>query len=232
MKLQKTRTVMLILLIPMVFGSCVVSKKKYEELSYAKRRSDAKVGLLTKENKNKDGEINDLNGRLDKTLAEFNEMKNSMAESNAMKTSEIDALSGELMGLSSDTTELRVRLTQTLEQFQRAKENNVEHLSLISQLRQRIKVLVSDSTSMAQEVRKVKVNADWSKRKIAKDKLRFSDLLKAKEAELSALSKELEDYKGKASWLRKVNLKNKEEIERLTNQLNLYKRELNKALKK
>lgn len=231
-KVSKPGVLILTMMVPLFLGSCVVSKKKYEELEYAKRRSDAKVRVLSKENKKQESQISGLNSRLDKTLAEYNEIKNSMAESNAMKTSEIDALSSELMGLASDTTQLKERLVETLDKYMMAKEKISKNLALISTLEGRINSLVADSSVMAKDLKEIKINVDWEKKKMESEKSKTLTQVKQKQAQIETLKKELEVYHGKAQWLRKVNTKNEEEIERLSNQLKLYKNELDKALKK
>lgn len=137
----------------LMLSSCVVSKKKYEELEYAKRRSDAKVSALDKENSKKKKQINQLNSKLDQTLAEFNEMKNSMAESNAKKNTEIDELSTELMGLASDTTALKSRLQETLTKYNDLINQNSSNEGAIADLNKQIKELKSDSTKLAQELK-------------------------------------------------------------------------------
>ena len=52
---------------PLILVSCVVSKRKYEELDYAKRKSDAQVRKLGKDNTS-------LDSKLKQTLAEYNDM--------------------------------------------------------------------------------------------------------------------------------------------------------------
>jgi peptidoglycan hydrolase CwlO-like protein len=230
--MMNQRFLIVSLSVSVLLSSCVVSKKKYEELEYAKRRSDSKVRALDKENTQKDEKISSLNGKLDQTLAEFNEMKNSMAESNAMKTSEIDALSTELMGMASDTVRLKEKLSSTLELYRRAKNQNVSHSAKIENLESRLGQLKDDSLQLAKDLKAAQVELNWASKKVEDQKKLGSQKVKQKENEIAALKKELDVYKGKASWLRKVKAKNEEEIERLTNQLNLYKKELDKALKK
>ena len=219
-------------LLPLFLFSCVVSKKKYEELEYAKRRSDAKVVALDKENSKKGKQINQLNSKLDQTLSEYNEMKNSMSESNAMKNTEIDDLSTELMGLASDTTELKVRLLETLDKYNSALNRNEENNVQISGLLKQISVLKQESSKLSQDIKTAGVEAEWEKKKVATEARKALDALKQKDNEISTLKSEILEKDGKLSWLRKVKEQNEAEIEKLTNQVNLYKKEYEKALSK
>lgn len=86
-----------------------VSKKKYEELSAAKRRSDMKLAEVSKENKELDKELStktkeakNLDNELAKLKEEFNDMKNEMLENNARKSSLIEELNRKLAILSKD----------------------------------------------------------------------------------------------------------------------------------
>ena len=216
--------------ISFMLTSCVVSKKKYEEMEYAKRRCDAKVLALDKENSKKNKQIDQLNTKLDQTLSEFNEMKNSMAESNAKKNTEIDELSTELMGLTSDTTALKLKLTETLDKYNRLINQNSDNVGHISNLKKQIANLKADSTKLAQELKTAGVEAEWDKKKLESEKQNTATKVAQKDQEIAALMEEIKEKDGKLGWLRKVQTKNKEEIERLTNQVKLYKTEYEKAI--
>ena len=226
------KKMLVVSIIPLMLGSCVVSKKKYEELEFAKRRSDAKVVALDKENSKKKKQINQLNSKLDQTLAEYNEMKNSMAESNAMKNTEIDELSTELMGLASDTTALKTRLDETLAKYNDLINLNNNNEGIISQLMKQIEQLKSDSTKLAKDLKTATVEVNWEKNKVEIEKQKTVDAVAQKDREIEELQKQIEEKDGKLGWLRKVQTKNEEEIERLTNQVKLYKTEYEKAIAK
>lgn len=226
------KQLVLFLLIPAFLSSCVVSKKKYEELAYAKRRSDAKVVALDKENSKKGKHINQLNSKLDQTLAEYNEMKNSMSESNAMKNSEIDEMSTELMGLASDTTELKVKLMETLDKYNMALNQNDENNTKIAGLLQQIKSLKQESGKLNKGIKSAVAEAAWEKKKIETEKKKITSLLAAKEGKIKELKALIEEKDGKLAWLRKVQAQKEEEISRLTNQVKLYKTEYEKAIAK
>ena len=219
-------------MLPFFLLSCVVSKKKYEELEYAKRRSDAKVVALDSENSKKSTQITELNSKLDQTLAEYNEMKNSMSESNAMKNTEIDDLSTELMGLASDTTELKVKLMETLDKYNSTLNLNEENNLKISGLLKQIDELKTESGKLSQDLKTASVEADWEKKKIETETQKSRDLISMKDKEIESLKAEIKEKDGKLSWLRKVKDENEAEIEKLTNQVKLYKKEYEKAVAK
>ncbi|PKQ62281.1 hypothetical protein BZG02_13275 [Labilibaculum filiforme] len=216
-------------MLPLFLFSCVVSKKKYEELEYAKRRSDAKVVALDSENSKKGKYITELNSKLDQTLAEYNEMKNSMSESNAMKNTKIDVLSTELMGLASDTTELQVKLMQTLDKYNAALSLNDENNLKISELLKQIEGLKLESSQLTQDLKTAGVDADWEMRKLTNEIKKNSELVSLKDKEMENLKAEIIEKDGKLNWLRKVKEENEATIEKLTNQVKLYKKEYEKA---
>lgn len=219
-------------MLPLFLMSCVVSKKKYEELEYAKRRSDAKVVALDKENSKKGKDLVSLNSKLDQTLAEYNEMKNSMSESNAKKNTEIDDLSTELMGLASDTTELKVRLMETLEKYNSALNTNDENNAKIAGLLNQIEELKLESGNLSQKLNTVNTETEWQKKKLATELQKNQNSLSMKDQQIESLKSEIEEKDGKLGWLRKVKEENEAEIEKLTNQMNLYKKEYEKAISK
>ncbi|BAX81552.1 GumC domain-containing protein [Labilibaculum antarcticum] len=226
------KKIIILSILPLFLLSCVVSKKKYEELEYAKRRSDAKVVALDNENSKKGQHISQLNSKLDRTLMEYNEMKNSMSESNAMKNTEIDDLSTDLMGLASDTTELKVRLMETLDKYNSALNLNDQNNVKISGLLKQIESLKLESGKLSQDLKTATIDADWEKKKIATEIKKNSDLISMKDKEIENLKAEIKEKDGKLSWLRKVQDENEAEIEKLTNQVKLYKKEYEKAVAK
>ncbi|RXQ94401.1 hypothetical protein EO244_08955 [Ancylomarina salipaludis] len=219
------KKILILSIIPLALASCVVSKRKYEELDYAKRKSDAQVRKLDKDN-------SDLNSKLEQTLAEYNEMKNSMAESNAQKNVEIDQLSSELFSMASDTTSLKEKLHETLGNYKFAQERNAENEAIISKLNEQIKSLKAESYRLTKELDVSLKDKEWESRKVAAEKLKLEEKLAQKDNQIAKVKMEMEVVNGKIDWLRKVKKQNDAEIERLTNQMNLYKKEYEKAISK
>ncbi len=219
------KKLLILSIMPLILVSCVVSKRKYEELDYAKRKSDAQVRKLGKDNKA-------LDLKLNKTLAEYNDMKNSMAESNAQKNVEIDELSSELFSMASDTTSLKEKLHETLGNYKYAQERNAENEATITKLNKQAKVLKAESSQLTNDLNASLKDKEWESKKVAGEKLKFEEKIAQRDNQIAKVKKEMEVVNGKIVWLRKVKKQNDAEIEKLTNQMNLYKKEYEKAIER
>lgn len=98
-----------------------VSKKKYEAVVSAKKRSDQRVRELSQDKselesnlKERNKEVTKLNDQLTKLKEEYNDIKNQMLENNARKTSLIEELNRKLNNLASDKSALRDSLQNVL----------------------------------------------------------------------------------------------------------------------
>ena len=219
------KKILILSILPLMLVSCVVSKRKYEELDYAKRKSDAQVRTLGKNN-------TALDSKLKQTLAEYNDMKNSMAESNAQKNVEIDELSTELFSMASDTTSLKLKLHETLGNYKFAQERNVENEMRINKLNDQVKDLKAESSRLTKDLSSSLKDKEWESNKVAGEKLKLEEKIAQKDNQIAKVKKEMEVVNGKIVWLRKVKKQNDAEIEKLTNQMNLYKKEYEKAISK
>jgi chromosome segregation ATPase len=217
------KKLLILSIMPLILISCVVSKRKYEELDYAKRKSDAQVRKLGKDNKT-------LDSKLNQTLAEYNEMKNSMAESNAQKNVEIDELSSELFSMASDTTSLKQKLHEILGNYKFAQERNAENEATIAKLNEQAKVLKAESSQLTTDLNASLKDKEWETKKVAGEKLKLEEKIAQRDNQIAKVKKEMEVVNGKILWLRKVKKQNDAEIEKLTNQMNLYKKEYEKAI--
>ena len=216
------KKLLILSIVPLVLVSCVVSKRKYEELDYAKRKSDAQVRKLGNDNKT-------LDSKLNITLAEYNEMKNSMAESNAKKNVEIDELSSELFSMASDTTSLKDKLHEILGNYKFAQDLNAENEATITKLNDQVKSLKAVSSRLTNNLNTSLKDKEWETTKVAGEKLKLEEKIAQRDNQLTKVKKEMDIINGKILWLRKVKKKNDAEIERITNQMNLYKKEYEKA---
>lgn len=219
------KKLLILSIMPLILVSCVVSKRKYEELDYAKRKSDAQVRKLGNENTS-------LDSKLKQTLAEYNEIKNSMSESNAQKNVEIDELSSELFSMASDTTSLKEKLHETLGNYKFAQERNAENEALIMKLNDQIKILKAESSQLISDLNTSENDKEWESKKVAGEKLKLEEKIAQKDNQLAKLKKDMEVVNSKIAWLRKVKKQNDVEIEKLTNQMNLYKKEYEKAIER
>lgn len=214
---------LLILFFLPLFFSCVVSKKKYEELEYAKRRSDAKVVVLNKKVDNKDKKIKSLDQKVSSLHAEFNDMKNNMSESNAMKSTEIDALSSRVDGLSNNSAEMTQKLASEQLKVSRYETQKLSYENKIAMLRAKI-FEANENTVLKERDVLEKANA------IVHMKNKYEISLKEQEYKLIQAKRELVDLKTKIKRQQDKNLNlariiasNEAEIQKLNNQVKLYK---------
>ncbi len=113
----------MILFVFFLSSSCVVSKKKYEELETKKKNLDKKVRKLKKENKGKDKEISNLNSSINNIREEYNDIKNLLSESNAQKSSEIDKLSSEISNMDEKLVEAIKNYKKEKSQLEKEKKS-------------------------------------------------------------------------------------------------------------
>ena len=114
MVITKNKSLFILFLLIFSMSSCVVSKKKYEDLENRKKVADKKNRDLRKDNKSKNKEILSLNSSLKQTREEYNDIKNQLSESNAQKSSEIDKLSSDLLNMDD-------KLAKAIEDYKKEK---------------------------------------------------------------------------------------------------------------
>jgi chromosome segregation ATPase len=85
------RFILIFVLFPLIFQSCV-SKKKFLEMQDGRLKAEEQVRNLTKENNAKADRIKAL-------IADYEDMKNELLGSNALKDQHIDSLRGEIFML-------------------------------------------------------------------------------------------------------------------------------------
>lgn len=216
------KNLLILFLLPLFF-SCVVSKKKYEELEYAKRKSDAKASVLKKDVSNKNKKIVSLNADFASLQSEFNDMKNNMSESNAMKTSEIDALSSRVDGLSDNSAKVTQELASSKLSVSKLNTEILQSQNKIALLQAKL-LEAKEMYASKNEVINNKNNSIELLKASHEKELKLSEE-KIKEAKLKlvALQSNLQDKKDEnSSLLRKIN-NLKAQISKMTNQLKLYK---------
>jgi len=196
-------------------SSCV-SKRKFEELAKHKLRSDEKVDELTINN-------NKLQAKLTSTLSEFSEVRYQLTYNNSKKDSIIDLLSNTIKNIKNEKESLEDKTTQDSEKISyitKSKEAKIE------QLKAEIKQIKAKSQTLAESYHKKETEYKFSLDKKGTQIILLNDQIKAKEIEINNLKKDVKKLKGKASWLRKLNKKDKAEIEKLSNQVKLLKKAL------
>lgn len=209
--MKKTITSMLILLI--IFNGCV-SSRKYSELNKAKTLSDKLADSLIVSNKYLNDKIN-----------EIDQIRYDYTYSNLQKDSIIHILKIELQGKESEKILLEEKTQEVSDDMKYKYERNNETITKLNddiiKIKNELNILTEQNKKNQTEY---KISDDKKNTEI---KL-LKNIIKSKELEINNLNKEIKTQKGKASWLRKVNNKNKEEIEKLTNQVNVLKKAISK----
>lgn len=209
--MKKTITSMLILLI--IFNGCV-SSRKYSELNKAKTLSDKLADSLIVSNKYLNDKIN-----------EIDQIRYDYTYSNLQKDSIIHILKIELQGKESEKILLEEKTQEVSDDMKYKYERNNETITKLNddiiKIKNELNILTEQNKKNQTEY---KISDDKKNTEI---KL-LKNIIKSKELEIKNLNKEIKTQKGKASWLRKVNNKNKEEIEKLTNQVNVLKKAISK----
>lgn len=114
-----------ILILPafiLMAGSSCVSKKKFLEMQSFRQKADAKVQELT-------GLVADKNQRIEKMNADFEQMKNELIESNAIKDQAIDSLSGVVNKLDKTVNAKESAIGQKESSFSFEKQQLVNDLT-------------------------------------------------------------------------------------------------------
>lgn len=117
------------ILISISLQGCV-SKKKYESLQAAQRRSSMALREAKKENsqlkqdlKTSTNKSRSLDTQLGQLKKEYSRLKNSMSRNNAKKDTEISQLTERLQGLSSDKNALKDSLEAAIGRFKKREKS-------------------------------------------------------------------------------------------------------------
>jgi chemotaxis protein MotB len=202
MKLHQLRNLSILLSIAIILSSCIVSKKKYDALQKSKTRSDKKVKNLSKELKQKNENIANLNTSYDSLgniladkLIEYNDIRNQLIENNAMKTSEIDSLSVAVMGLTSDTTALNNELRKAIDSYNKEKDNFLSLKKQLEEKEQRLSILTAELEQKQKRLSQLEKMIEENKKQVNSLKNTIDDALNAFDAtELTVYKKDGKVY--------------------------------------
>ena len=206
-----------LLLISSLLGSCV-SKKKYEDLARAKREVDRNL-LETKRAK----------GQLEKELKlakeDFNTIRYKLTENNAIKDKTIDQLYNKLRSLESKQIELKSELSNVADQIKTTTQTSEEQIaSLESSLRK----ITADRDDLRKQLTDLQTKLEFENRKIKAELETATANSQARESEIAKLKNSQDEMTKKLNWIRKTKADADAEIKKLTNQVNLLKKELQK----
>jgi chromosome segregation ATPase len=198
--------------------SCV-SKKKYLALDSAKQISDSKVL-----------ELNTLvagkNQRIEKMIADFEQMKNELMESNAIKNQTIDSLSGEVNKLARDVNvkESAIGLKENSFEFERRQlmEDLAGQKQLLGRKQSELSQLSGDFRKLKEELSQL--TFDLNREKDEKKNLQGN--LSVRDAKITEMTVATDKLKSEIQSLKKELTSKNETITRLENNVKLLKKEI------
>lgn len=200
-----------------LLASCV-SKKKFEELARAKREVDRNV-LDLKREKSK------LEKELKLAQDDFNAIRYKLTENNAEKEKTIDQLYVKLRTLESKQIELKSELSDVTDQIKTTTQFSEGQ---IANLEGKLKKAIAERDEFRKQLTEVQTNLEFENRKIKTELETASTNLQTKEGEIAKLQASNEEMTKKLNWIRKTKADADAEIKKLTNQVNLLKKELSK----
>lgn len=205
------------IVISSLLSSCV-SKKKFEELARAKREVDRNVLDLKRDKKK-------LEQELKLTQDDFNTIRYRLTENNAVKDKTIDELYTKLRSLESKQIELKSELSDVADQIKTTTQTSEER---IASLENNLQKITAERDKLRKDLNELQSSLEWENRKLKNELETANSSAQAKENELAELKKSQEEMNKKLAWIRKTKAEADAEIKKLTNQVNLLKRELNK----
>lgn len=205
------------ILLSSILGSCV-SKKKFEELARAKREADRSVLELKNEK-------SQLEKDLQTAKEDFNSIRYKLTENNATKDKTIDQLYTKLRSLESKQVELKSELSNVADQIKTTTQSSSEQIATLERSLQKI---TADRDQLRKQLSEVQTNLEFENRKIKSELETATANASGKDAEIAKMKTAHEEMTKKLNWIRKTKAEADAEIKKLTNQVNLLKKELNK----
>lgn len=206
-----------VIVISSLLGSCV-SKKKYEDLARAKRAVDRNL-LEVKQQKNK------LEKDLKLAKDDFNTIRYKLTENNATKDKTIDQLYTKLRALESKQVELKSELSNVADQIKTTTQSSGEQIASLESTLQKVS---TDRDELRKQLTEIQTKLEFENRKLKSELETVNGAAQSKENEIAKLKAENEEMNKKLNWIRKTKADGDAEIKKLTNQVNLLKKELKK----
>jgi chromosome segregation ATPase len=210
----------MIIVYALSLSSCV-SKKKFVEMESFKLRAENRVRELTNENEAQ-------SNRIEAMITEFEKMKQELLSSNAQKDEMIGQLSGQINMLNSNVKEKDATIEEKLYAFEYEKRRMAEELQLSKNAQTSLQ---DKNAGLAQELSTAKSELADLRFNLSRqddDSKRLNEQLKLKDQKFEEQSAVLLRLQNETDKL-KTQIKEKDQIiERLTNNVNLLKKELSK----
>lgn len=200
-----------------LLGSCV-SKKKFEDLARAKREVDRNL-LEVKREKSK------LEKDLQLAKDDFNTIRYKLTENNAAKDKTIDQLYTKLRSLESKQIELKSELNNVADQIKTTTQSSGEQIASLENSLQKVTI---DRDNLRKQMSEIQTNLEFENRKLKSELETATSNAQGKEGEIAKLKADQEEMNKKLAWIRKTKADADAEIKKLTNQVNLLKKELSK----
>ncbi len=205
------------IIISALLGSCV-SKKKYEDLARAKREVDRNLLDIKREK-------SQLEQDLKLAKDDFNTIRYKLTENNAAKDKTIDQLYNKLRSLESKQVELKSELSNVAEQIKTTTQSSGEQIAMLENSLQRV---TADRDHIKKQLTAIQTRLEFENRQLKAELETASTQAHAKESEIAKLKASQDELNKKLNWIRKTKTEADAEIKKLTNQVNLLKKELEK----
>ena len=205
------------ILVASLLGGCV-SKKKYEELARAKRSVDRNLLELKKEK-------SQLEKTLQVTIDDFNTIRYKLTQNNAEKDKAIDKQYSKLRSLEGKEKELKTELSDVAYQIQTNTTSSTEQITALEKNLQKISI---ERDQLRKQLTEVQTELEFEIRKIKSQLETATTHAGGKDEEITKLKADHEEMEKKLAWIRKTKTSADVEIKKLTNQVDLLKKELNK----
>lgn len=216
--IRKTSLILIVFSLVFLVPSCV-SKKKYLEMTSSKQQADAWIEELN-------SVVSGKNQRIEKMIADFEQMKNELMESNAIKDQYIDSLSGELNKLAKTVNVKESVIGQKETSFEFEKRRLTEDLE---EQRKLVRNKQLEMNQLSDEIKTLNENLsqltfDLNREKGEKQVLLGN--LETRDASIAELNTATAKLKTEIQSLKKQMADKNETIKRLENNVQLLKKEL------
>lgn len=216
--IRKVTLILTVFSVVFIAPSCV-SKKKYLEMTSSKQQADARIEELN-------SVVSGKNQRIEKMIADFEQMKNELMESNAIKDQYIDSLSGELNKLAKTVNVKESVIGQKETSFEFEKRRLTEDLD---EQRKLVRNKQLELNQLSDEIKTLNENLsqltfDLNREKGEKQVLQGN--LETRDASIAELNTATAKLKTEIQSLKKQMADKNETIKRLENNVQLLKKEL------
>lgn len=203
------------ILIIILLTSCV-SRKKFNELERTKMASDQEIMILQSQKKA-------LENKLSQTEEEFNAIRYKMTASNAAKDKRIQIMTAKLRQLEGRRSELTDELSLVSDKI---KSDEKLTRAQIEKLQNELLKISQERDSLKRDMAELKTNLNWENQKLERELQLIKEKRDVSENQISTLKEEINRLNDRLRTLDAQKSKDKAEIEKLTNQVNLLKKHL------